>query len=84
MTISPTKQIQVEAPRAQLIGTTAAVNGQTVLYVNSSASPAVQHRKYVADYSRRSDRPWKVGKRSFASLPNAIRALQAEQSAPAL
>lgn len=68
-------EIQVEAPREQLIGTTSIVDGWPVIYVDTPAKAAIQYRKYVANYSRYSDRPWRVGKNGYASLPNALRAL---------
>jgi len=76
MTTSNTPHhIAVEAPRGQLVGVTSVVDGWPVLYVGESAKAAIRYRKYVANYSRRSDRPWKVGKNSYASLGNALRSL---------
>lgn len=70
--------IQVEAPRAQLVGTTSVVDGWPVVYVGERAKAAIQHRTFVANYTRRSDRPWRIGSRSFGSLANALRALAVE------
>ena len=67
--------VVVEAPRGQMIGVTAIVDGWPVLYVGEGSKASVRFRKYVADYSRHSDRPWKVGKRGYASLSNALRSL---------
>ncbi|KIZ34103.1 hypothetical protein [Stutzerimonas stutzeri] len=66
--------VPVEAPRSQLIGTTAVVDGWPVTYVESGSNPAIRHRKYTANYTRVSDRQWKVGRRSFKSRSNALRA----------
>jgi hypothetical protein len=75
MPLTTEHHIQVEAPRSQLVGTVSMVDGWPVLYVGGAAQAAVQHQKYVSDYSRRSERPWKVGKAKYASLANALRAL---------
>lgn len=70
--------IAVEAPRDQLVGTTAIVDGWPVHYVSSAHAARVKYRKFVADYSRVSARPWVVGKRKYGSLPNALRSLALE------
>ena len=75
ITSSTQHQIAVGAPRGELIGVTSVVEGWPVLYVGEGSRAAIHYRKYVAYYSRRSDRPWKVGKNSYASLSNALRSL---------
>lgn len=77
--VSHSHCIPVEAPRAELVGIIQVVEDWHVLYVRECA-PVVRYRKYVADYSRRSDRPWKIGKNSYASRPHALRALAAQVS----
>jgi hypothetical protein len=67
--------ILVQACREQLHGTIATVDGWPVAYVAEFDKPAVRYRKYVTDYSRRSERPWKVGSTGYSSLANALRAL---------
>ena len=67
--------IAVEAPRSQLIGTTAIVGGWPVVYVSAADAPKIKHQKYTQDYTRASTRPWKVGGRGYGSLANALRAL---------
>lgn len=74
-TASTQHHITVETSRPQLLGITDMVDGWPIVYVGAVANPAVRYRKYVGDYTRHSARPWKVGKGSYSTLPNALRAL---------
>lgn len=67
--------IKVEAPRESLIGKTDVIDGWPVAYVQGKA--AIQYHKHTADFTRRSCRPWKVGRTGYAELKNALRALAA-------
>lgn len=71
--------IKVEAPRNDLIGKTDIVDGWPVAYVEGKA--AIQYRKYTADFTKRSYRPWKVGRTGYAELKNALRALSKGEAA---
>lgn len=75
MTTPSSAHIPVEAPRSDLIGKTLDVDGCPVVYVAANQPAEIRYRKYLADYSARSERPWKLGRNSYASLPNALRAL---------
>lgn len=67
--------IKVEAPRTELLGATCTIDGWPVVYVRLADKPKIKYNKYTSDYKQRSDRPWKINKRSFSKLANALRYL---------
>jgi len=81
MNTLPTEHhIKVEAPRPDLAGTTDIVDGWPVHYVQMPAEVAVRYRHYSANYTRKSARPWRLGKSSYGTLENALRSRATQPS----
>jgi hypothetical protein len=59
----------------KLVGNTRQIGNVSVLWVAQGERADIRFQRYTKDYARYSDRPYKVGARSFKTLEAAVKAL---------
>jgi hypothetical protein len=60
----------------KLAGNTRQIGNASVLWVGPYEAAEIRFQRYTKDYARYSDRPYKVGARSFKTLEAAVRAVE--------
>jgi len=66
--------ITVQATKRGAVGKTTTVAGAEISYVGTCGRCDIRYQKWTADYRSLNSRPWRFGKRSFATLDAAVKA----------